>query len=221
LLKAYITFIDRDLTEREYRSLLPYVSPEKRERIMKYRNFADKQRSLLGDLLARSALAELLSIRPEELAFSTSRYGKPELRDHRNIHFNISHSGKYVVSAVSDEPVGIDVEQVKEKDFMKIAERFFSQDEKSYIENSQPVGAKAAAFAEIWTKKEAFIKREGLGLALPLPSFCVLDMSGAEFHCVFDDGDAVCYVCSGTVEKPEVMRLTASGFAVDFIKKHG
>jgi 4'-phosphopantetheinyl transferase len=188
---------------------------------MKYRSFADTQRSLLGDLLARSALAELLSTRPEELAFSTNSHGKPGLRNYRDIHCNISHSGKYVVSAVSDEPVGIDVEQIAAKDFMKIAKRFFSQGEKSYIEQFQSIEAKTAAFAEIWTKKEAFIKREGLGLALPLPSFCVLDMSGAEFHCVFNDGDAVCYICSGSVGNPDVIRLAASEFVMAFTKKYG
>ncbi len=41
-----------------------------------------------------------------------SKNGKPMLVDARK-HFNLSHSGKYVVLAIADQEVGIDIERVR------------------------------------------------------------------------------------------------------------
>ena len=37
--------------------------------------------------------------------------GKPSFRDHPEIHFSLSHSGDYVMCAISDSPIGCDIEK--------------------------------------------------------------------------------------------------------------
>jgi 4'-phosphopantetheinyl transferase len=179
LLKAYVLNIDREMQGKPH-----------------------------GKLLARYALSELLKVPPDTLAFTYGERGKPLLRDYPDTHFNVSHSGDLVVCAVSSAPVGIDVESIPApgRDFMKIAGRFFAGEELSYIKARSSQSERAAAFAEIWTKKEAYIKRDGRGLALPLNSFCVLSLPGVTFHSVPVGGGAACHVCTELTAPPEIKR---------------
>lgn len=47
---------------------------------------------------------------------------KPEYAD-KNIHFNLSHTGDYVVCAISENAVGVDIEHTR-KNYLKVARRF-------------------------------------------------------------------------------------------------
>ena len=58
------------------------------------------------------------------LFFKFGEKGKPVLNGKTGIHFNLSHSGRYVAGVFSDEEVRIDVEQIR-KGQIKLAERFF------------------------------------------------------------------------------------------------
>ena len=58
-----------------------------------------------------------------ELIFEYNEYGKPFINYPTNLHLSISHSGNWITCIVDDNPVGIDVEEIKQIDF-NIAERF-------------------------------------------------------------------------------------------------
>jgi phosphopantetheinyl transferase len=167
-----------------------------------------------GKLLARYALSKLLKVPPDSLAFIYGDHGKPALRDYPDTHFNVSHSGNLVVCAVSSAPVGIDVETLprQERNFMKIAARCFDIEELSYIQLRASDAELAAAFVEIWTKKEAYIKRDGRGLALPLKSFSVLSLRDVAFHSIDVDTDTACHVCTELTAPPEIERFTPDSF---------
>jgi phosphopantetheinyl transferase len=167
-----------------------------------------------GRLLARYALSEILAVPPDSLAFTYGVRGKPALRDYPNTHFNVSHSGNFVVCAVSSAPVGIDVETLPRqgRDFMKIAERYFDGEELSYVKGRVLSGERAAAFAELWTKKESYIKRDGRGLTLSLKSFNVLSLPDVAFHGIDVGMDAACHICTEFTAPPEIERLTLDGF---------
>lgn len=167
----YILKIDNDIPKDDFHKLLGFVSDQKKERIRRFHRFEDSLSCLLGDVLARYAICKRFGIRNRELVFGTNDYGKPILLEPNGIDFNISHSENWVVCAVDNNNVGLDIENIKPIDF-KIAERFFSRDE--YISLiSQPAQIKLKYFYMIWTLKESFIKAEGRGLSIPLNSFTI------------------------------------------------
>lgn len=91
---------------------------------------------------------------------------------------SLSHAGDYVAVATDRLPVGIDIEQIRPcKE--SLAERFFSDAERAYMEQLQGAAAgsdlqgaaRDLAFTAIWTLKESFLKATGMGLSLGLESF--------------------------------------------------
>lgn len=91
---------------------------------------------------------------------------------------SLSHAGDYVAVATDRLPVGIDIEQIRPcKE--SLAERFFSDAERAYMEQRQGAAAgsdlqgaaRDLAFTAIWTLKESFLKATGMGLSLGLESF--------------------------------------------------
>ena len=110
--------------------------------------------------------------------------GKPDVAASQNssrLRFNLSHSGELALVAVSrNVELGVDVEQIK-PDFagLEIARRFFSPQECAKLECVLP-NARADAFFDCWTRKEAYIKARGGGLSIPLDSFEVAFAPGEE-----------------------------------------
>jgi 4'-phosphopantetheinyl transferase len=209
-LEITVLTIAPELTQTEFSSLLPFVSPTKRALIHRYRRYQDAQRTLLGDILARAGICRKTGLRSRQLHFSANRYGKPFLLNDPTIHFNISHAGRYVVCAIGDQPVGVDIEIIKPIN-LRIAERFFAPDETACI-LSAPEASQTERFFQIWTMKESRIKWEGKGLHKPLPSFSVFDASEREtlaYHQVYHNGEAVCHVCTAQRDQPVCAMITA------------
>jgi len=195
-----------ELALDEYKRLLQHVSLEKQERIRRFYIFLDAQNCLMGDILARMEICQITGLRNEELEFAVNLYGKPFLKNKPQIHYNLSHAGSFISCALSDQPVGIDIECIKEID-MRIADRFFTAQETAHILSAPEDMRKRQRFFEVWTKKESRIKWEGKGLTKPLNSFSTLDsaeQTGVFYHCIYSDTEAIGYVCSNKKEKPTI-----------------
>ena len=97
-------------------------------------------------------------------------HGAPSLKDSSRF-FSISHSGPFTVLAVSDAPVGVDIELEESKqNYQRIARRFFSPDFQAIIEEA-PEERKHTVFLECWTKLEAALKADGTGFTVPRETF--------------------------------------------------
>jgi 4'-phosphopantetheinyl transferase len=165
--------IDDDIPDEEFHSMMERVSRERKTKILKFRRKADAKRALYSELLIRRLIGERLPLSEEEIRFETNQFGKPLLKQaEANFHFNISHSGSWVVCVLDSMPVGIDVEEIKPIDF-DLAKRFFSQDEVSEL-HLTPKESKLSKFYSLWTLKESYIKAIGKGLSIPLDSFSIL-----------------------------------------------
>ena len=156
---------DDELFER----LILEVKPSRRKKIEKLRRKRDKRLSLAAGLLLKKALADH-GIDYDEVIITVDENGKPSIPG-SGLHFNLSHSDEKVLCAVSDRPVGCDVEKIEEID-IKIAKRFFAEEEYKIIAVSDD---SQTEFYRIWTMKESFSKAIGLGLKLPLDSFTFED----------------------------------------------
>ncbi len=169
MLEVYTLNIEKSLPSHLKEIFLQQVSEEKRCKIARYRREIDGQRTLLGEVLIRVMLGGHLKISPKHLVFKENEYGKPYLEGNP-LYFNISHSGDWVVAAISDAPVGIDVEQVRQAD-LGIAERFFAVSEYNAIKASAYKDKQNQLFYTLWSGKESYIKMIGKGLTISLDSF--------------------------------------------------
>jgi len=161
-----------DIKEERIDKLSSLIDPKKRYIIGRFINKKDKIRALIGEILIRTIIVEKLRIRNEYITFEKNQHGKPYLREYSNFHFNISHSGDFVVCAVDDKPIGIDIEEEKHIEYKEIAKNYFTVNEFDYI-NKQDLEIQLSKFYEVWTLKESFIKCCGQGLTIPLNSFYI------------------------------------------------
>lgn len=159
------------LEKHQFERFMSFTSVERRERIKKFHRYEDAQRSLVSDILIRFMLCKRLKMKNRELVFGINEYGKPFLANGKNIEFNISHSGGWVVCTIDNLPVGIDVEQVKPVDIC-IAKLLFSKEEVESL-TDKCVADRNAYFYDLWTLKESYIKAVGKGLLIPLSSFTI------------------------------------------------
>ena len=88
---------------------LARVSEQRRELALKFRHEGSRRLCLAAYLLLMDGLRRECFI-DEPPIFGYSPEGKPFIVDHPNIHFNLSHSGDVAICAVSNQPVGIDIE---------------------------------------------------------------------------------------------------------------
>jgi 4'-phosphopantetheinyl transferase len=168
-MKLYALYINQSIPSQLFNSLLPLVSIERRQKIYKFIRKEDADRSLIADILLREALIENLKIENDAIFFNYGNNGKPCLINHESINFNISHSGNWVVCAINNHEVGIDIEKIDDIDF-DIAKSFFS--EKEYIDlMKKDINKRKDYFYDLWTLKESYIKACGKGLSLDLRSF--------------------------------------------------
>jgi len=125
--------------------------------------------------ILRILLGNYLNCEPQNIAFTTNQYGKPSilLSDCR-LNFNMSHSGELTMIAIClNDEIGLDVEAVRSiPEWEEIALSHFSSQEIASI-RTEPFTEQQNAFFRCWTRKEAFIKAVGMGLALPLHHFSV------------------------------------------------
>lgn len=93
------------------------------------------------------------------MEFSYGSNGKPYLCGHPDIFFSISHCSKGIACAVSDSPVGVDIEEIQyDRD---VACQVLNAGELAELERSEEPDV---CFTVIWTRKESYLKLTGEGL---------------------------------------------------------
>lgn len=162
-------------------TLLTYVSLQRQKSIAKYRFESDQLLSLYGALLVRLAISQTQGIPWNLLEFSVQKNGKPTLRDHSNCHFNLSHTNGYVLCAIGEFSIGVDIERITKSPPYEIMSRYFHPEESSYV-NEKP-DSQAQRFYEIWTKKEAILKQSGIGIIDDLAIMNSLEYENCKSWC--------------------------------------
>lgn len=167
-----------DISKLNTADLEKQVCDERIKYSSKYRKEIDRRRSLAVEALLNHALISEGyegSIPVSVCHMDNQRPFFPEdiiIPGYGKVYFSLSHAGDYVAVAISDKPVGIDIEEIADKENnSSIAKRFYTDGERQMIKNC-PEG-ECEAFFRIWTLKEAFIKAVGVGLSLGIDTFGV------------------------------------------------
>ncbi len=182
--------ISLEVASDSVKQMESHLSTDELKRASRFHFDADRTRFIISHGSLREILSRYLRCQPSELSFSTNDYGKPSLTRSNDfsrlsntttevvttdkLEFNLSHSGNYAIVAVTHEcKIGIDVEHIrKDIEIEDLAARNFSPSEISEL-MSLPSEQRTSAFFNCWTRKEAYIKSQGLGLSFPLDSFDV------------------------------------------------
>lgn len=136
-------------------SLIPHLSP-RRQKLFKSILIAD---SKLLSVASEAILAYALSL-PLPCQYQTDSNGKPYISGQK--HFNVSHSGDFVVCAVSDFEVGVDTEKI-ERMSPRLMYKFLSDEEISALDSLNDSDL-PRHLCEKWVRKEAYLKLTGRGL---------------------------------------------------------
>ncbi len=165
--KLYVA--DTDLGKKHFRFLLENVSVGQKEKALRYANEIDQIRSLLSSYLKNQ-------LSREELLKNEN--GKPYFAN--GPYFNISHSGKYVLMVVSTAEIGVDIEEIKNKDMSSLVRIFNEAEAKMIKEHSD--------FYYLWCAKESLIKCMGLSVGkvreIPgLPLNGLKTYKGKDYQC--------------------------------------
>ena len=166
---------DVDLAKDHQHFLLKNINEEQKEKALRYKNEKDQLRSLLSSYLVNQ-------LSKEEVI--KNEYGKPYLV--KGPFFNISHSGKYVIMAIADKEVGVDIEENVEKD-MSMLLKIFNEAEAKMVKEH-------ADFYYLWCAKESLIKCIGSSISkikeIPsLPLNGLKTFKGKDYQCqtfIFD-----------------------------------
>lgn len=123
------------------------------------------QRDSAESAFVRRWLAAYAQCDAETLSIERDARGKPFLSG-RRLQFNLSHSGGALVLAIRDNGrVGIDLESLERpRRVSDIARRWFDPTESAAL-NALPEPSRLAAFARLWSCKEALLKADGGGIA--------------------------------------------------------
>ncbi len=151
--EIFITDINDYSLKEKYINSLPEYRIEKIKRLKKTK---DKLLSLCAGLLVKNFVGDDIKV---------GEYGKPYSESGKC--FNLSHSGDYVIIALSDFEIGCDIEFEKELDFERTGKIVFHENELKKLSEADD---KKEYFYELWTRKEAFIKCIGKGFGFKVSS---------------------------------------------------
>lgn len=175
-------------------SLLPDLHAAEQAR---YRNFTHPQRRrtwLAGRALLLASLARHLE-HVEPGALRTDPRGAVRYDD-CGLHLSLSHSRELLVAAVSQVPVGVDIESRQARTLIERSAQVFSDAETGYLRELSGL-ARVQAFYALWTLKEAACKLTGVSLWESLRSTCFdLVNGGVRLYAPFSS-EALSFMIAG------------------------
>ncbi|HXY69181.1 MAG TPA: 4'-phosphopantetheinyl transferase superfamily protein [Gemmatimonadales bacterium] len=181
--EVHVWTLQLDLERETQERLESLLSDAEVVRARRFEAAAYRRRWVAAHGLLRVVLSGYTGQRPEDVAFEDGPGGKPRLADPEGPRFNLTHADGLALVAVSrTHEVGVDVERVREIGSLRaLADHCFSPAERLALEAVAGPQRLQAAFAG-WTRKEAFLKVLGEGLARPLDSFDVTLVPGEPFR---------------------------------------
>ena len=185
--KVYLLDRNKTADPVSFSSWKDFLPKERWEKTVRPVREEDRKTELTAWLLLDHALKEWgipeESIRADG-AYRYGEHGKPE-RKKKEVCFNLSHSGKYVMCVVSDVEVGCDIEKIQKVKW-KLVKRFFSEGEYDILEKlkeekrekrekEESPETEEELFTRLWVLRESYVKKTGEGLGTSLEG---LDFSG-------------------------------------------
>ncbi len=152
-------YINDKLSHFDFEAALPLLSEQRREQALKFRYEMGRKTSAAVYLLLCEGLRKEYGI-TEPPVFEYGEYGKPRIVGHPEIHFNMSHCQAAALCVISDQPVGVDVESIRE--YKESLVRYTMND--AEVQQIEQAARPDLEFIKLWTQKEAVLKLKGSGI---------------------------------------------------------
>ena len=136
-----------------------YLPIQRKEQALKFKHELGRKQCVLAYNLLCKALEKEYGI-TEKPIFEYGDHGKPSIIGHDDIYFNLSHCRTAVACAVSDKPIGIDIESIRPAKESIIRYAMNDDEAKQILESENP----DLEFTKLWTKKESLLKLTGEGI---------------------------------------------------------
>jgi 4'-phosphopantetheinyl transferase len=164
-----------------FRALMNNLPITMHPEITRFQRWQDRQATLMGKMLLAYAVQQHTGMRLDWSQRAWNAYKRPYLPGVPD--FNIAHSGEWVTLALAEKGgVGIDVEQKKPVDPAHYRS-IYSPEEWSML---QQASDREAFFFDVWTRKEAVCKADGMGLYRDLDHINTLEnpvmLEGCPWH---------------------------------------
>jgi 4'-phosphopantetheinyl transferase len=168
--KILYTSFKKALPDNVYDHFLKQIPHLLQEKNLKFLRWQDRHLNLFGKLLLRNGLKEFGYDANVLEKLKYDQYNRPYLN--KNIDFNISHSGEYVICIIGENiNLGIDIEEIKKIDFNDFKQTMTAQQWEDIYQSSNPT----ISFFKYWTMKESMIKADRRGLSIPLLDIHVIN----------------------------------------------
>jgi 4'-phosphopantetheinyl transferase len=170
--EVHVWLVDLDEAASALAQLEGTLTEDELERTRRFRFEHHRRQYITSRGMLRRLLGHYLAEAPDQIRFSYGPQGKPYLAGSSTpkLFFNLAHSHKLALYAFSTGmDLGIDMEYMQPiEDAAQIVWHYFSlREARAYFSLPQPE-QKQLAFFQAWTRKEAFLKATGEGLATPL-----------------------------------------------------
>ena len=152
--------VNENIWEFDLEAALGEISEQRREQALKFKYEQGQRLCVLAYLLLKQGLREGYGI-SENPVFEYNEHGKPSIVGHPEIFFNLSHCKEAAICVVSDQPVGVDVESIRE--YRESLVNYTMNDEE--IAQIKSAENPASTFIRLWTMKEATTKLIGTGIS--------------------------------------------------------
>lgn len=168
--KVTVWRVKLDPDDRTAEALRGHLTPDELERLGRLHRSEVGRRWLVSRGALREILGSELGLSPSSVQLKLDAHGRPGLDPEAHpidLDFNLSHSADLALVATARGPrVGIDVERLRGRDPLRIADRYFSATEVEAV-RAFPEADRPLVFLRYWTAKEALAKGLGLGLQVP------------------------------------------------------
>ncbi len=157
--------IDIENTDLDPADHYSVLSKSKQNRARSFKNESAAKQFVFSHVALIKILTERFGFETAGLIWKETEHKKPFLETtdgKRPIEFNISHCKKYIAIALSENPVGIDIEGHREMNDMRgVSDIVYTEEEKAFVfENLE---LQTSRFFQLWTSKEAILKADGSG----------------------------------------------------------
>lgn len=196
MINLYIADINALSKKETFQEYYRKIDKVRQEKVNRCKNETDQKRSLLAGYLLQIGVRNKMNegsgwqsdAVPLSLSYTYGENGKPYLKQIPNTFFSLSHSGSYVICAISEEEVGADIQEHRELK-TDVASRFFSKEEKILLEKEN---GDSHLFYHMWAIKESHMKLTGLGMRQGMDSTIIkCNLSSSDCN-MMQEGIIIC-----------------------------